>query len=271
MNYTRIYASIVLRAQSERTERLALKKQGKYFEDHHIIPRSLGGKDTISNMALLTGREHFICHWLLVKIYAVGSIERSKMVLALWRMQSQNKCHTERYINSRVYEYLRTEFAKYIGTITSVTQSGSRNSQYGKSWYTNCYTGECVTTRTELCYPWVKGRFLFRGESSKLNLPKETQKLYVPIRKVIPQNQTCPSTKSRVQYVKRDSVLHAQQLWDKYHNGSYSKLEEFGNEIGISKVAVYNWFKKYIPLYRMTDKAKRKHYPSNKSLVGIYQ
>lgn len=52
MNYTRIYTSIVLRAQAERTERLALKKQGKYFENHHIVPRSLGGKDVQSNMAL---------------------------------------------------------------------------------------------------------------------------------------------------------------------------------------------------------------------------
>ena len=62
MNYTKIYASIVLRAQDERTERLALKKQGKYFESHHIIPKSFGGKDDKSNRSLLTAREHFICH-----------------------------------------------------------------------------------------------------------------------------------------------------------------------------------------------------------------
>ena len=36
MNYTKIYASIVLRAQSERTERLSLKNHGQYFENHHI-------------------------------------------------------------------------------------------------------------------------------------------------------------------------------------------------------------------------------------------
>jgi len=271
MNYTRIYASIVLRAQSERTERLALKKQGKYFEDHHIVPRSLGGKDTISNMALLTGREHFICHWLLVKIYPKGTTAYDKMLLALWRMGSQNNLHDGRYKNSRVYEYLRTEFAKCIGKMTAITQSGSRNSQYGKSWYTSCYTGECVTSRNELCYPWVKGRFLFRGENSKLKIPKQKQPKYVPIINPKLNNKPRSAHKPRVHYVKKASVMYARELWDKYHSGNYNKLEDLGKELGISKVAVYHWFNKYIPLYKSNVSERRQHYPSNKEMIGRYK
>jgi 5-methylcytosine-specific restriction endonuclease McrA len=37
-----------------------------YSEKHHIIPRSLGGDDSISNVVKLTARAHFICHKLLV-------------------------------------------------------------------------------------------------------------------------------------------------------------------------------------------------------------
>ena len=270
MNYTKIYASIVLRAQAERTERLALKKQGKYFEDHHIIPRSLDGSDDISNMALLTGREHFICHWLLVKIYPVGSVGRVKMILALWRMQSHNNCHNERYINSRTYEYLRNEFAKYIGKITSATQSGHRNSQYGKSWYTSCYTGECISTRTNMCYPWIKGRYLFRGETSKLRLPKKTTPRTRLCKELIDASPNRKHTE-HVRYINPESVNHARQLWDQYHSGNYTKLEEFGHDIGISKVAVYNWFNNYIPLYKLNIKERRQHYPSNKDFVGVYQ
>jgi len=269
MNYTRIYASIVLRAQSERTERLALKKQGKYFEDHHILPRSLGGKDLVSNMALLTAREHFICHWLLVKIYPKGTTEYAKMMMALWKMRSQSNCQGTRYINSRVYEYLRNEFAKCVGQMTAITQSGSRNSQYGKSWYTSCYTGECISSRCELCYPWVKGRFLFRGESSKLRIPKQPKNR--PIGQLPTEKKPSSSNKPRIHAVNIKSLIYARQLWDKYHSGNYNKLEEFGKELGISKVAVYRWFNKYIPLYKLNISQRRQHYPSNKELVGVYQ
>lgn len=34
----------------------------EYVETHHIIPKSLGGDNTKTNVVLLTGREHFICH-----------------------------------------------------------------------------------------------------------------------------------------------------------------------------------------------------------------
>lgn len=39
-----------------------------YTEKHHIIPRSMGGKDTKENLVVLTAREHYIAHLLLTKI-----------------------------------------------------------------------------------------------------------------------------------------------------------------------------------------------------------
>ncbi len=36
-----------------------------YYERHHIIPRSLGGSNKITNLVLLTPEEHYICHSLL--------------------------------------------------------------------------------------------------------------------------------------------------------------------------------------------------------------
>lgn len=52
-----------------------------YYENHHIIPRSLNGSNSSENLVLLTAREHFICHWLLVKIFPKGSDERRKNVV----------------------------------------------------------------------------------------------------------------------------------------------------------------------------------------------
>jgi hypothetical protein len=91
-----------------------------YTESHHVIPRSLGGSDDADNLVDLTAREHFICHWLLTKIYTGES--RAKMIYALNGMK-RNGQHTERYetkITSRVYENLKKEFA----VIHSATMKG---------------------------------------------------------------------------------------------------------------------------------------------------
>lgn len=82
-----------------------------YVEKHHILPRSLGGEDNKENLVALTAREHFICHWLLIKIYTGES--RSKMIYALNGMKRNGHC-TKRYetkITSRVYENLKKEFS----------------------------------------------------------------------------------------------------------------------------------------------------------------
>jgi hypothetical protein len=82
-----------------------------YVERHHIIPRSLGGNDSEENLVNLTAREHFICHWLLIKMYSGES--KAKMIYALNGMK-RNGQYTERYetkITSRVYENLKKEFA----------------------------------------------------------------------------------------------------------------------------------------------------------------
>jgi len=61
--YKRWYFDIVAKAQASNRK----KKAGKYFERHHIIPKSFGGDNSKENLVLLTAREHFICHWLLTK------------------------------------------------------------------------------------------------------------------------------------------------------------------------------------------------------------
>ena len=156
MNYNRIYASIVLRAQAEHNQRKISKKNGCYYEKHHILPKSLGGSNDKSNLALLTGREHFICHWLLVKIYPINSIERIKMLTALWRFYKPSPSHAQRYINARTYEALRKEFAdtrKFV-----VNQKGTNNSHYGCKWYTSTETGETKSFKNNPGHGWLLGR-----------------------------------------------------------------------------------------------------------------
>src|SRR5271167_3766950 len=72
--YTRWYRSIVSRAQAE-----VNRPEGRY-ENHHILPHSMGGSSEPLNLVMLTPRSHFILHLLLTKM-TVGK-DRSKMVMA---------------------------------------------------------------------------------------------------------------------------------------------------------------------------------------------
>ena len=101
--YTTWYTAITDRARTRKLE--------GYTERHHVIPKSLNGTDDNANLVDLTAREHFICHWLLTKMYTGEA--KSKMIYALNGMKRNGK-FTQRYetlITSRVYESLKKEFS----------------------------------------------------------------------------------------------------------------------------------------------------------------
>ena len=101
-------------------------------ERHHIVPRSLGGGDEKSNIAFITAREHFICHWLLTKIYPTGE-EHWKMINAFRMMRAENP-NQQRYktrITSRVYENLKKEYS----ALQSKRKSGINNPMYGDKFF----------------------------------------------------------------------------------------------------------------------------------------
>jgi hypothetical protein len=57
--------------------------------NHHIIPKSLGGSNEKSNIAVLTYDEHFLAHWLLTK-FTTGE-SRIPMLETLMRMMTAGK------------------------------------------------------------------------------------------------------------------------------------------------------------------------------------
>jgi hypothetical protein len=98
--YTKWYFSIVNNATSSKRSPA---------EKHHIIPKSMGGSNQKTNLALLSPREHCLCHLLLTKM--TSGNHRYKMVFAalmMTEMKSKNHSRTYR-INSRIYEALRRQ------------------------------------------------------------------------------------------------------------------------------------------------------------------
>jgi len=102
--YSKTYFAITSNAKQRITE--------GYTELHHIIPQSMGGSNDKENLVELTAREHFICHWLLIKM--TEGKDRSKMLYALNGMKAENR-YQQRYntkITARVYETYRIEHAE---------------------------------------------------------------------------------------------------------------------------------------------------------------
>jgi len=102
--YDKWYYNIVNRAK------LRKLSTDTYVEKHHVIPKSIGGSDSPENLVKLTAREHFICHYLLTKMYT-GSQKR-KMIFAFWSMAKRIAPTQKRdyRITNRLYEKLRYDW-----------------------------------------------------------------------------------------------------------------------------------------------------------------
>lgn len=88
----------------------------KKYQKHHITPKSLGGSDINENVILLTPREHYICHLLLLEM--TKGKDRSKMFFAFFRFNN------DIYTSSRSYENFIKHYSQSI--------SGKNNPFYGR-------------------------------------------------------------------------------------------------------------------------------------------
>lgn len=100
MNYLKVYFNLV-------NSRKFLNRPNLYTEIHHIIPKSIYGKGLMDdkhiadvndkdNLVELTGREHFIAHWLLHRVFK----ENKKLQGAFWAMTMISPSQERDYIPS---------------------------------------------------------------------------------------------------------------------------------------------------------------------------
>jgi hypothetical protein len=99
--YSKCYFSIINKAKSRGI------KEIDHFERHHIIPKSMGGNNSSTNLVRLTSREHFICHLLLPKM--TTGLHRYKMVHAIWQMSICDPNGKRYRPNSNVYETIKKQ------------------------------------------------------------------------------------------------------------------------------------------------------------------
>lgn len=105
--YEEEYNLLIQAARARKAKREPFK-----YEEHHIIPRCMGGTDEKENLVLLTIKEHFRAHVLLSNMYP----SNGKLALACTRMLAgwQGKTIEEA---ENEYEFLRARAAKYISSL----------------------------------------------------------------------------------------------------------------------------------------------------------
>ena len=88
MDYLKHYRLLITKA----LERVSCTE---YSELHHILPKCLNGPDDPLNLVRLTGREHFVAHWLLHRAYP----DNDGLAHA-FAMMAKTDAHNKRYTPS---------------------------------------------------------------------------------------------------------------------------------------------------------------------------
>lgn len=121
MDYKNIYQQLINKTKLENRK----KSNTVYYEAHHIKPKSFGGEGDCRNtkhpnIVLLTPKEHYIAHLLLVAIYP----NSPAMYKALWNM-----CNVKKDLrfkpSAKTYCRIRKEYIK--------NTLGSNNHFFGKT------------------------------------------------------------------------------------------------------------------------------------------
>jgi hypothetical protein len=147
MDYSAIYKRIILNRNAN--------PYNGYVEEHHVLPRCLGGTDEKDNLVKLTAKEHFICHLLLTRMCINESLEYYKLVHAFMMMKNASH-NNKRYISGHEYAKLRVAHSIRMSSLTR----GSNNSQYGTQWIYNPVLKESKKIQKDLILEdgWYRGR-----------------------------------------------------------------------------------------------------------------
>lgn len=137
MNYQRIYDTIIERGR----QRTLLE----YTEEHHIVPRCLGGTDDSNNLVNLTAEEHYVCHQLLVKMHP----HHIGLVSAAMFMTGGNN---QQRMNNKTYGWLKRRFSEYMKGPNNPGKKqprGEKHWKYGTSFDKSTWTEDGVKSMSE--------------------------------------------------------------------------------------------------------------------------
>jgi hypothetical protein len=122
--YTKIYFCLIEKSKNQSID--------GYFENHHIIPKCLGGKDTKDNLIKFTARQHFVAHLLLTKM--CDSNNKYKLYNAFSKMLCNGKDNKRYLPSSKFYEYSKKLMAEYMKNNNPAKREDVRKKMSENSW-----------------------------------------------------------------------------------------------------------------------------------------
>tara|TARA_R110002126_G_scaffold1729_10_gene10388 strand:+ start:77 stop:754 length:678 start_codon:yes stop_codon:yes gene_type:complete len=123
-----------------------------YYERHHVLPKSLGGSNDPSNLVYLSGKAHYLAHYLLFKICGVGPMSH-----AFWAMSAMDPSSGHRHVpNGRSFEVARIANAAAI----SIVNTGRTVSAETRAKIATWHNGKVVSddTRAKMSLSWTPER-----------------------------------------------------------------------------------------------------------------
>lgn len=137
MDYKKHYNNLIARARNRILE--------GYAENHHVVPRCMGGTDSKDNLVRLTPEEHYVAHQLLVRIYP----KNAALVNAAVMMVANRP-------TNKLYGWLKRRFSN----VQSKRQTGKGNNQYGSRWICNeeLQKNKKIRKSDPLPDGWTEGR-----------------------------------------------------------------------------------------------------------------
>jgi len=243
MNYKKIYNQIIDKAKNRNID--------GYYENHHIIPKCVGGKNIKSNIVKLTAREHFICHWLLHNIFPENSkLANAFSMMCLVRSENQN-----RYIpSSRIVEYSKIISRKF--------KSGDYNAKYWSGKKRSDISGDNHYTKKN---PEIKNQISKKllghtvseetrkkiSEKNKNRIPWNKNKKLPPlseeVRKKISEsnygkkrNPMSEEQKEKISKYQKENSSSAKKIIQKDKNGNviniFNTVKDAKEKTGVSRI-----------------------------------
>ena len=208
MDYNKLYYNFM----NSRKSMNRRKRDGVYYEKHHIIPMCLSGSNHKDNLVLLTAKEHFIAHRILYKIYP----EDKNIALAFWGMCNQKNKKIKRYIpSSRSYEEARLAFLK--------NNTGDNNPKG--------FLGKKHSEKTRLIQSMSnKGKIYSEETREKIRITKIGRKYSEEVNLKKGKKDEFHNRARKVKHI--DSDLE------------FLTLKSAAEYYGVSRISIYNWIKK---------------------------
>ncbi len=211
MNYIKIYTDLI-------TKRKSVPATG-YTENHHILPKSLGGRDEPNNLVRLTGREHWIAHILLWKIHRCKSTAYAVQMMSM-RCEERG---IPRIKNSRMYVAARLACIKHLAS-AGKRRVGKANGSFGTMWITNGVENERIFKTATVPEGWRAGRRM-KGPPSR----RKERRIQIGLEK--------QALKQRLM-----------SYYKIYNTSGFIGVQEAG--YSRSQVNLVKLFKKYIPEFK---------------------